>query len=188
MGRQIQFHMLAEDCKQFLSFIRDQDPVVVIDWCSESAEMKEVLQPWEFGGWYCLWNQALLPLLKRKFVPQSDRGPYYRIDSVCPVIEFSYPNPQQDAWDGRPALTQGRVWAGFERENKDFERWYNAIVRWIRKNFVRNPVPLDGYVGPAAYEWFKKGGIFLPMLRPPMTKQWISWVQTQEQHRRALKK
>ena len=180
--------MLEEDCKQFLDFVRTRDPVVVIYRDSTSPRIEEIQRPWKQGGGYCLWNQALLPTLERKFIPESDRGPYYRVDSVWPIIEFSYPNPQQELWNGRPALTQGRVWAGFERENKEFERWYNAVVRWIRKNFIRNPVPLDGYVGPAAYEWFKRGGTFFPMLRPPVTSQWLSWVQAQDQHRAVFSK
>jgi|SRR5215472_1405717 len=188
MGKQTQFHMLAEDCKQFLGFVQKRDPVVVVDWTSEFPGLEEVREPWARGGWYCLWNQALLPSLERTFIPTSDRGPYYRINSRLPVIEFSYANPHQDLWNARQALTQGRVWAGFELQNKGFERWYNAVVRWISKNFIRNPVPLDGYVGPAAYEWFKNGGVLLPMLRPPITSQWLSWVDAQDHMRASVAK
>jgi hypothetical protein len=188
MGRQTGFHMLTEDCKQFLDFVQKRDPVAMIQWTSESADIKEVHQPWKQGGWYCLWNQALLPVLERKYIPESDVGPYYRVDSVWPVIEFSYPGPVQEPWNGRPALTQGRVWAGFERESKDFERWYNSVVRWIRKNFIKNPVPLGGYVGPAAYDWYKNGGLLLPVFRPPITPQWLSWVEAQDQHRAVFSK
>jgi hypothetical protein len=85
------------------------------------AEIEEVHEPWQRGGGYCLWNQALLPSLERKYIPESDHGPYYRVDSALPVIEFSYPLPVQELWNGKPALTQGRVWAGFEHENKDFD-------------------------------------------------------------------
>lgn len=180
--------MLAEDCKQFLAFVQKRDPVVVVDWTSDVGSMEEAQRPWQGGGWYCLWNQAVLPTLERKFIPESDRGPYYRVDNVWPVIEFSYPNPVQEPWNEKPALTQGRVWAGFERENKDFERWYNAIVRWIRKNFIKNPVPLGGYVGPAAYDWYKNGGLLLPVFRPPITPQWLSWVEAQDQHRAVFSK
>lgn len=180
--------MLPEDCKQFLDFIHKRDPVVVTLWSSELPEIEEIQQPWKRGGWYCLWNQSLLPSLTRKYIPESDHGPYYRVDSALPVIEFSYPSPIQEPWNGKPALTQGRVWAGFERENKEFERWYNAVVRWIRKNFTKNPVPLDGYVGPAAYDWYKKAGLLLPMLRPPVTPQWVSWVEAQDQHRAIFSK
>jgi hypothetical protein len=188
MGRQTQFHMLADDCKQFLRFVQERDPVIVVRRSSQLAGIEEVHEPWQRGGGYCLWNQALLPSLERKYITESDHGPYYRVDSALPVIEFSYPLPIQEPWNGKPALTQGRVWAGFEHENRDFERWYNAVVRWIRKNFTRNPVPLDGYVGSAAYDWYKKGGVFLPMLRPPITPQWLSWVEAQDQHRAVFSK
>jgi hypothetical protein len=187
MGRQTGFHMLTEDCKRFVDFVRERDPVVVINWISKVPCIEEVQYPWKHGGWYCLWNQALLPTLEREYIPESKHGPYYRVDSVWPVIEFSFPTPDQEPWNGKPALTQGRVWASFERENRDFERWYNAVVRWIRKNFIRNPVPLGGYVGPAAYDWYKKGGVLLPMLRPPIMSQWLSWVEAQDQHRAVFK-
>jgi hypothetical protein len=32
---------------------------------------------------------------------------------------------------------------------------------------------LGGYVGPAAYEWFKSGGLLLPMFAPPVTEEWV---------------
>jgi hypothetical protein len=188
MGRQTGFHMLAEDCKHFLEFVRGRDPIIVIRRDSTSPTIEEIQRPWEQGGGYCLWNQALLPALAREYIPESDVGPYYRVDSVWPVIEFSYPGPVQEPWNGRPALTQGRVWAGFERENKDFEHWYNSVVRWIRKNFIKNPVPLGGYVGPAAYDWYKNGGLLLPVFRPPITPQWLSWVEAQDQHRAVFSK
>lgn len=188
MGRQTSFHMLAEDCKQFVDFLRRRDPIIVIRRDSTSPTIEEIHRPWEKGGGYCLWNQALLPTLEREYIPKSDRGPYYRVDSVWPVIEFSYPGPVQKPWNGRPGLTQGRVWAGFERENKDFERWYNSVVRWIRKSFIKNPVPLGGYVGSAAYDWYKNGGLLLPVFYPPLTPQWLSWVEAQDQHRAVFSK
>jgi hypothetical protein len=32
-----------------------------------------------------------LPSLRRKYVPESDIGSYYRIDSSLPILEFSLP-------------------------------------------------------------------------------------------------
>src|SRR5215472_8772842 len=184
MGRQTQFHMLAGDCESFIDYVRRRDPVIICEWTSARATIEEVRSPWEQGGWYCLWNQSLLPSLQREFIPESDIGPYYRVESALPVIEFSYPNPIQEKWNNRPVLTQGRVWAGFERENKNFQRWYDESVRWIRKNFVKNPIPhLGGYLGPAAYDWYKRGGLLLPTIRPPVTPQWLSWAEAQDQHR-----
>ncbi|HET9182934.1 MAG TPA: hypothetical protein VFP59_12430 [Candidatus Angelobacter sp.] len=183
MGRQIQFHMLGSDCKEFVQFIQNRDPVIVIQWISESQEIEETKDACAKGGWYCLWNQQILLSLKRTYIRESDRGPYYRVDSALPVIEFSY-TPTEQLWNRRAALIQGRLWAGFENESKEFAKWYGALVRWIQRNFIKNPVPLlGGYLGPAAYNWYLKGGLLLPGFQPPTTAQWLSWAAAQDAHR-----
>src|SRR5579864_2042308 len=111
MSKQTGVHMLAEDCRNFLKFVQERDPVVVTHWDSGEPIIEEVRSAHERGGFYCLWNQALLPSLKRALVPQSDLGPYYRVSSGLPVVEFSYPNPGPRQWNGRLAQVQGRVWA-----------------------------------------------------------------------------
>jgi hypothetical protein len=125
----------------------------------------------------------ILPDLKRKAT-----GEYFNIDFSAPVIEFSYASPILEPWNGQPSLVQGRVWASFETDNKEFERWYNATVRWIRKNFIRDlSVGVDrDSIGPAAYDWFKNGGLLLPGFRPPITDAWLGWVSVQNQHRADL--
>jgi hypothetical protein len=150
---------------------------------SESDEVQEVSRPWEDRGFYCLWNQAIIPSLSREAT-----GKYFNIDFSLPLIEFSYQSPRVEPWNGQPALLQGRIWASFETENKAFDRWYNATVRWIRKNFIRDiEVGLDrDSIGPEAYEWFKSGGLLLPSFRPPATDAWLAWVDVQNQHRADL--
>ncbi|MGA3134472.1 MAG: hypothetical protein ABSC88_00615 [Terracidiphilus sp.] len=184
MGRQTRFHMLGEDCRRFVLFLQERDPVIVTEWhSSESAEVQEVSRPWEKGGAYCLWNQSIIPALSRKAT-----GKYFNIDFSAPVIEFSYASPRVEPWNGQPALIQGRIWASFENEDKTFERWYNAAVRWIRKNFIRDiALGLDrDSIGPAAYEWFRTGGLLLPGFRPPLTDDWLAWASVQNQHRANL--
>jgi len=184
MGRQTRFHMLPEDCRRFVCFLQERDPVIVTPWYSSvSVEIEEVMIPWENEGHYCLWNRTILPELKRKTT-----GKHFNIEFSAPVIEFSYPSPVVEPWNGQPALCQGRIWASFETDNKAFDSWYNAAVRWIRKNFVRDPaVGHDrDSIGPAAYEWFKAGGLLLPGFRPPITDGWLAWVSVQNQHRAAL--
>ena len=174
--------MLAEDCREFLSFVQQRDPVAVVDRSSKLEAIEEVQHAWERGETYSLWNQALLPTLQRTFIRvEPEAASYYRIDSSLPLIEFWYPSPVPEPWNGRPALTQGRVWA--ENPTKAFESWYNALIRWIRKNFVRDAVLLGDWIGPAAYQWFKDGGLLLPHFRPPITTSWLSWVEAQDQHR-----
>jgi hypothetical protein len=181
--------MLPDDCIQFLEFVHQRDPVVVFDRYARTKEIEEVAEPWELGATYCLWNQAILPTLQRKFIPLEPKSAsYYGLEYDLPLIEFWYPSPVQEAWNGRACLTQGRVWASFSNPPKGFESWYNAIVRWIRSKFVRDAVMLDGYIGPAAHKWYSGGGLLLPHLRPPVTKQWLSWVEAQDQHRSLFSK
>jgi hypothetical protein len=186
MGRQTQLHLLPQDCRQLLSFIQQRDPVIVTHWhSSESAEIAAVRDPWDRPGFYCLWNQAILPSLER-----DGTGKYFNVNSSLPVIEFSYEGTLSEPWNGQSGLLQGRIWASFDAEDKSFERWYNAVVRWIRKNFVRDPmVGLDlGFIGPVAYDWFRQGGLMLPSFRPPVTESWLGWVDVQNQHRASLSK
>lgn len=180
----MRFHMLPEDCRSFIGFLRDRDPVIVTRWhSSDSADLEEEHHPWDQGAQYCLWNQPILPTLKREATGKS-----FNVDSSEPVIEFDYPSPNLEPWNGQPALVQGRIWASFETEDKEFEDWYNSAVRWIRKNFIRDAAvghDRDSF-GPAAYEWFKSGGLLLPGFRPPVIETWLGWASVQNQYRASL--
>jgi hypothetical protein len=178
--------MLPEDCRRLLEYVQQRDPVVVVERSADSKDILEVPNPSLRGGSYCLWNQALLPALEREFIDRESHLSYFRIDDELPVIELNYPNPVQERWNGRSALAQGRIYTGLNaKKGEVFEKWYGAIVRWIQKNFIRNPIPhLGGHVGPVAFEWYRNGGILLPMLRPPVTQQWIAWMEAQDQHRK----
>ena len=73
--------MMIEDCKQFFDFIHQRDPTIVTKWDSQFPAIEEIECPWNEGGVYCIWNQSLLASLERKYIPESNQGPYYRIDS-----------------------------------------------------------------------------------------------------------
>ena len=180
--------MLQKDCEQFVGFLRERDPVIVLDYFSNTGEVRDVERPWERGAHYWLWNQGILSNLNYKLIRGvSSEVPSYSIDSSSPIIQFWYASPVPEQWNGRPAITQGRVWANVNQTARGFESWYNAVVRWIRKNFVRDTV-LGDYVGPSAYQWFKDGGLLLPHLLPPVTSSWLSWVEAQDQHRAVFSK
>jgi hypothetical protein len=183
MGRQILFHMLPEDCESFLSFARERDPVAIVESSAGSPQVVPITNPCSPGKSLSLWNQRLLPSLERKYVPKSTKGPYYRVDDSLPVLEFFL--PRQEEWDGQPALTQGRIYASFDQPNEDLRRWFDTLARWIRTNFTKNTVPsFSGYVGPAALEWHRSGGLLLPMIRPPVTPEWRAVVQLQSGRKR----
>lgn len=182
MGRQVQLHMFEDDCKELFAFVRKHDPVIVIPCDSNSAELRELHDPCRETGTLCLWNQALLPLVQYRHVPESRRGSYYRIDSALPVIEFT-PGGQVE-WNDRHALLQGRLYSPFEvaaREREPFTSWFDALIRWIRAHWTKNPVPLlGGYVGPRAFQAYKEGTTLLPMFQPPLTAEWLSWTTAQD--------
>jgi hypothetical protein len=169
MGRQTGFHMLPEDAFEFLAYARTKAPITCTERSSDSAFISECdvrtgSQP------LCLWNHDILPTLQREYVTISAR-PYYRVDTSLPVIEFLVPHESE--WDGVPALTQGRIWASFDIQSEPLRKWFDSLVRWIRKTFVKNPVHWQsGYVGRHAYEWHRNGGLLLPTYRPPTTDEW----------------
>lgn len=186
MGKQIQFYMLPEDCACFLRYVQERDPVIVVPYTSRSGRLQEALSPCE-GGWFCLWNQALIHSIEYQYVAESKVGAHYRIDDSLPVLEFS-PSSTLEIWNGRSALRQGRIYTGLSAKKGDnFVRWYNALSGWIRRNYLNNPDKfIGGYVGPAALEWFKQGGLLLPMIYPPTTPEWLAVFETQNNIRRAL--
>jgi hypothetical protein len=181
MGRQIQFHMLADDMRKFFAFVQERDPVIVTLKSSCSPEIQSVADPSSETQTIILWNRTILSSLERKHIVYPGRE-YYGIDLSLPILEFS-PSESSD-WNGRPGLLQGRLYGLFEQPSPEYEKWYNALARWIRKNCANARIPLlDGYIGPSAYEWFKTGGLLLPMFLPPITNQWLSWVEAQDQYR-----
>jgi hypothetical protein len=180
--------MFPEDQHAFLDFVQRRDPVVVTDRSGCSAGILPVKH---FDDnriqILCLWHRGILPELSREFIPESDQGPYYTVDDFkLPVLEFV--SSFQATWEGKPALGQGRLFGNFEPylgKPPEFEKWYLMLARWIRQNYRRNPTGLGGYVGPAAYEFYEKGGYLLPNFLPPRTKEWLAEIGKQHSKSRA---
>jgi hypothetical protein len=182
MGRQIHFYMLSEDRSAFIRHIQERDPVVITLRESNSSEIQPLVDL-NVGDekTLCLWNRKLLPRLERKWIP--DPG-YYRVDGLhTPTLELR--SSFEATWEGKPALGQGRLFGDFDpylEKPPDFEKWYDHLTRWIRKNYRKSPTSSGGYVGPAAYEFYKKGGYLLPQFLPPKTDAWV--VEIGKQHSR----
>jgi hypothetical protein len=178
MGRQILFHMLKEDCEHFLQFVQGRDPVVVTLRDADSPHVEAVPDPASETRDMVLWNKVLLDSLERELVVRPPASSYYRVDQSLPVLELVPSKPCD--WNGRRALLQGRVYGFFDRDIVAYESWYNAIARWIRANFVKNPLELlGGYVGPSALKWFQDGGVLLPMYPIVPNPRWVSFVESQ---------
>ena len=180
MGRQIELHLLQDDFNELWRWMQQKWQITIVERSSNSAFVEPYSPSEQSGQQLCLWNHAFLSELSRKFIPNA-QPEYYRVDEFqLPVLELT--SSRLTVWHDQPALLQGRIYGIFESKETDFEKWYNSIVRWIRRNFVRNPAKLGGYVGKHAFEWFSKGGIFLPFFRPPLSPEWIRFSEQQNEH------
>lgn len=181
MGRQIHFYMMAADRDAFLDLIRDSSATVVVDRDSNSEIVRHLenanLNPHKT---LCLWNRDYLSQVERKWIPEADS---YRLDTLHnPILEFV--QSFQTTWKRNAALGQGRLFGDFDAhlgKPADFQKWYERVGRWMRKNYRKSPAQWGGYVGPAAYEFFKDGGYFLPNFKPPQTKTWLAQMAKQHQ-------
>jgi hypothetical protein len=177
MGRQVGISVLPEDVEGLLAQIKSKDRVTLVTRTEVRLANVTPLEvpPADASKQLILWNQKLLPQLQRKHIG----GDYYSVDDLTePVLEFS--NSILVEWCGRPSLVQGRIYGIFDGKSREFVRWYEKIVRGIRKTFVRSPAPLFGYVGPAAYKWFLEGGLLLPGYRPPEVDLWRKFFADQD--------
>ena len=161
-----------------LDFVQIHEPVVVTLKSSDSPNVTPVPDPASESQIMALWNRGLLESLGRKLIQRPGGRDYYRIDDSLPTLDLS-PSLLTE-WNGHPALLQGRIYGLFEHPLSSYEKWYESIARWIRKRFTKSPLKLlDGYIGPEALEWFRKGGLLLPMFEPPATAEWLSFVESQ---------
>jgi hypothetical protein len=185
MGRQIHFYALPEDHRAFLRWVQEQDPVVATLRDSDSAHVQPLADLNDSGKQtVSLWNRRLLPNLERKWI--ADPG-YFPIDTLhTSTLEFS---PSfVTTWEGKPALCQGRVFGDFDThlgKSPEFDRWYEKLVRWIRKNYRKSPTSFGGYLAPEANKFYQEGGYLLPQFLPPTTKVWLVEIGKQHPRNRA---
>jgi len=173
--------MLPRDCEAFFKYLHQRTNVVV---APRDADVSKIEPVSGFdvadGKTLCLWNLGLLPSLERAWIP--DPG-YYRVDILRqPVLEFT--QCLLTTWEEKPALVQGRLFGDFDEylgKPLEFEKWFDALARWMRKNLEKNPTATGGYVGPAAYGLYKSGGFLLPQFLPPRSKVWLTEIG--KQHR-----
>jgi hypothetical protein len=176
MGRQIIFHMFPDDCQAFLAFVQERDSVILTPFTGDSAQVDGLDRMDCFGKWLCLWNQRLLASLARERVREA--SPTHRVDDSLPVLELSFSKLVK--WSGYPAATQGRLYAFGYHLHPELRTWYEALARWIRKRYVRNPLSwMGGYVGPEAYAWHVAGGLLLPTCSPPVNPEWVERILAQ---------
>ena len=182
MGRQIQIHATPADINNLVIGLRDSDVEMALQRGNTATPERLAFIPDNLSGHtFVLWSERFAPGLQRDFVAGA-QPPYYVIhESDESVLQLTL--PALTTWEGRSALMQGRIYGVFEGKAVAFAKWYERIVGYVRRHWRKNPVGwMNGYVGPAASEWFEQGGLLLPDYLPPVRGDWIA--RLGEQHRR----
>ncbi len=183
MGRQTQLHCFPKDVNELLVALHDKQPLEIAVRSGNSAipERLAIIPEDMTGQILVLWDVQFAPSLERDYISTAE-PPYYRIDEQAEsVLELSLSG--LTTWEGQPALTKGRIYGVFQNKLAEFEKCYERIVRYFRKHWRKNPATwMGGFVGPAANEWFEKGGLLLPNYVPPVRSDWIQRLGEQHPH------
>jgi hypothetical protein len=174
MGKQVRFYMFPQDEADFLEFVFKDSTIVARLPVFENPEESIIKNPG-----YLLdnpeirvilyWNTTLgfkpeyFKRIQRKIFNEETGNfieleeEYFKVDSFnAPVIEHNRSFARNDGH-----FVQGRIWAEMHRiENNEkyvykgleFEKWYDQIAKWVRKNFTRVK-EVDAYVGSEALKW-----------------------------------
>ena len=151
MGRQIQLHVLPKDVNELLAATHGREPLEIAMRIGNSAtpERLAFLTENVSGKTLVLWSNRFAPKLQRRYVAKAE-PPYYVVDEQTELaLELSLSG--FTTWQGRPALTPGRIYGVFENKQAEFEKCYERIARYIRRHWRKNPALwMGGYIGPAA--------------------------------------
>lgn len=182
MGKQTRFYMLPSDEQIFFDYVlKDRDVNAILEHPKELRVEVIPSQTLIQNGSvnlpdFLIWNSnnQMLPEcikiahLKKYDEEKMDYIPtgqvrYYVDKSVAPVIEYT---PSRVKPNGE--ISQGRIWAQMQYAEGNewvykgdaFNKYYEKIVRWIRKNFDRIEYA-DGYFGPEIIKLQKDGRLLI---------------------------
>lgn len=156
MGRQTSIALSEDDEREFLAFLRAGADVKVLRWAAPSPELLFVqeLPPRGTGEHHFrFWNTAFpwnmnLQRGPETAHPQLASQYYPRNNSGAPVLEYS-----REALDNPKARTHGRIYwntdfaiyTGPAYDTAEFGRWYDKVVRWLRKSGKRVEITRGWY-------------------------------------------
>lgn len=156
MGRQIKYFMSDDDVAEFMSFLTKEKDIAILAYTQPSLNATPLERlPEERHEIVFLWNRAISPMPTYSYI---DKQKYFVIDSsTSEVIEFL----RGLGIVTRKTITEGRIWIENSyydengiliKKNPAFIKWYESLVRWIRKNSLEKS--RFHYVMPHAYELF----------------------------------
>jgi hypothetical protein len=155
-----QLHVLPKDLNELLVAMHDKEPLEVAMQRGNSAtpERQAFIPDNMSGRSLVLWSERFAPNLQRRFVATAD-SPYYVADEQTESV-FQVSMSGITTWEGRPSLTQGRIYGVFQNKQAEFEKCYEQIIRYIRRHWRKNPARWMGGLG--AYSIPSETGLLIP--------------------------
>lgn len=170
MGKQVNFYMDGDDELEFIAAARQRTEVLVFPYRSATetfeplADLPQIGEPFAFSLWMWSPTECAPPIVQWIEVQRA----YYINEFASEVIQFS----RSIKDDG--VLVRGRIWAemvgtdpqdpaGVFRKSASFEKWFDSLVRWIKKNYEKIDGPVPEYVGPGAAKFRRGGGVLKPV-------------------------
>jgi len=167
MGRQVAVIASPVDEQSFLSWLRTTAPIQLFSGVAstKSGLRTETFAPFcDSSTQYFIWNEeyAWRPKILRGDPARNNGQPWCRIDlpDHGPVLEFDRTDMQAFLRKGceQGLHVPGRLYWGQYNRQKGFMKWYESIVRWVRKNGV-NVSPCSSwawYCLPDAYRLWQE--------------------------------
>ena len=169
MGRQIAIFASEQDEQDLLTYLRETTSIQLFVRAadSETELWSETFAPYSFASsQYFIWNKAYAwrPPVKRD-TPVSEGGSgkwYVELPGHGPVIEFDRTDMERflEAGPEPGCFWNGRIYWAQSNRQKGFAKWFDGIMRWVRRN-GRNisPWPTGAwYCLPDAYRLWEKVG------------------------------
>src|SRR5690349_4491827 len=122
MGRQTQLHVRAKDVNELVVAMHGKEPLEVA-LRSGTAAVPERLAflPENINGQtLVMWSERFAPNLQGRYIANA-QPPYYLVDEQEESV-FELSLSSMTTWQGRPALTHGRIYAVFQNKQPEFEK------------------------------------------------------------------
>ncbi|MBI2449538.1 hypothetical protein HYV49_04550 [Candidatus Pacearchaeota archaeon] len=141
MGRQIAIFWSEEKEREFINFLFIDENIVLIYPWSKGRSMiilKELPPKGPYNWSFCIWNKKFsfkpeFTEIKREY--RKDGYNYVFHSSGKPVIEFTR---SKDNQEGRLYWDKYFTHSKLDYDIEEFEKWYNSIIKWIKKNCKYN--------------------------------------------------
>lgn len=165
MGKQIRFFMTAEDEREFAEFVREDPDAIFIARQARTSNILEFSYPEEADDNDHILHKTKLWIWNRR-ICASVKTTQYSPDTFSvlgineELIAFSR------CFLHGHTIVAGRLYADMysldetgkqlSRKGMEFQRWYNKLAGWIRRQYTRDPKYGDS-IGPGALEAYERG-------------------------------